>query len=65
MADVETTIVGAVWVRIMDDYGHVDEETPSLAISILREYRHDGIGTKLMESMNDTHLTPHNMLPQR
>ena len=51
MADVETTIVGAVWVRIMDDYGHVDEETPSLAISILREYRHDGIGTKLMETI--------------
>ena len=25
MADVETTIVGAVWVRIMDDYGHVEE----------------------------------------
>lgn len=44
-------IVGAVWVRIMDDYGHIDDETPSFAISLYREYRGMGIGTALMRAM--------------
>ncbi|MDO4943553.1 MAG: GNAT family N-acetyltransferase [Lachnospiraceae bacterium] len=44
-------IVGAVWVRIMDDYGHIDDETPSLAISLYEEYRNLGIGTVLMRTM--------------
>ena len=43
--------MGAVWVRIMDDYGHVDDETPSFAISLLKEYRNYGIGTELMKRM--------------
>ena len=45
VAESNGTIVGAVWVRIMDDYGHIDDETPSFAISLLREYRGYGIGT--------------------
>lgn len=44
-------IVGAVWVRIMNDYGHVDEETPSFAISLYKEYRSLGIGTEMMQKM--------------
>ena len=32
----------------MDDYGHVDNDTPSFAISLYREYRGQGIGTQLM-----------------
>ena len=28
VAQVENEIVGAVWVRIMNDYGHIDDETP-------------------------------------
>lgn len=51
VAESEKKIVGAVWVRIMNDYGHVDSETPSFAISIFPEYRNHGIGTALMESM--------------
>lgn len=51
VAVVDDKIVGAVWVRIMNDYGHVDDMTPSLAISLYREYRHHGIGTKLMQSI--------------
>ena len=35
----------------MNDYGHVDDETPSLAISLLKEYRGLGIGTRLMDKM--------------
>ena len=49
MAESGEKIVGEVWVRIMDDYGHVNDATPSLAISLLKEYRNYGIGTKLMK----------------
>lgn len=51
VAEVNSEIVGAVWVRIMNDYGHIDDETPSFAISLLKEYRNDGIGTELMRQM--------------
>lgn len=44
-------IVGAVWVRIMNDYGHVDDETPSFAISLYKEYRGEGMGTAMMRKM--------------
>ena len=37
VAQVADEIVGAVWVRIMNDYGHIDNETPSFAISLLKE----------------------------
>ena len=51
VAEADGKIVGAAWVRIMDDYGHIDDETPSFAISCLKEYRNCGIGTKLMKQM--------------
>jgi len=51
VAETEEKIVGAVWVRIMNDYGHVDDETPSFAISIYEGYRRLGIGTALMRAM--------------
>ena len=51
VAEVDGKIVGAVWTRIMDDYGHIDNQTPSLAISLYKEYRHQGIGTQLMRRM--------------
>ena len=35
----------------MDDYGHVDDQTPSLAISLLPSYRGRGIGTALLRSL--------------
>lgn len=44
-------VVGAVWTRIMADYGHVDAETPSFAISLYKEYRGQGIGSQLMVKM--------------
>lgn len=51
VADFGGKIVGAVWTRIMNDYGHVDDETPSFALSLYREYRGQGVGTQLMVKM--------------
>lgn len=53
VAECDGRIVGAVWVRVMDDYGSIDSQTPSLAISLYKEYRNRGIGTQLMLRMLD------------
>ena len=50
-AEVGGKIVGAVWTRIMNDYGHIDDATPSLAISLYPAFRKQGIGTALMQEM--------------
>jgi ribosomal protein S18 acetylase RimI-like enzyme len=49
--EVDNKVVGAAWVRIMNDYGHIDDETPSLAISVYREYRGLGMGTNLLKEL--------------
>ena len=51
VADIGGKVVGAVWTRIMNDYGHVDDDTPSFAISLYKEYRGQGIGTRMMKEM--------------
>ena len=51
VAELNNRIVGACWTRIMNDYGHIDDNTPSFAISLYEEYRGKGIGTKLMKTM--------------
>lgn len=51
VAEVDGKVVGAVWVRIMNDYGHIDDSTPSFAISLYKAYRSLGIGTALMQEM--------------
>ena len=53
VAEYDGKIVGAVWVRVMDDYGHIDNQTPSLAISLYKIYRNRGIGTQLLQQMRD------------
>ena len=51
VADDDGKVIGAVWTRIMNDYGHVDDDTPSFAISLYKEYRGRGIGTRMMNEM--------------
>ena len=51
VAEDDDKVIGAVWTRIMNDYGHIDDETPSCAISLFKEYRGLGIGTQLMKEM--------------
>ena len=51
IAEAEEKVVGAAWCRIMEDYGHIDNHTPSLAISLLPEYRGLGVGTWLLNAL--------------
>lgn len=52
IAEIEGKVIGAVWSRIMNDYGHIDNETPSLSISLYKEYRGKGIGSHLMQKLH-------------
>ncbi|MGO0807492.1 GNAT family N-acetyltransferase, partial [Clostridioides difficile] len=45
-------VVGAIWVRIMNDYGHIDNDTPSLAMSVFQKYRGQGIGTSATKALS-------------
>lgn len=51
VAEIDGRIIGAVWVRDMNDYGHIGDGIPSFAISLYKEYRGNGIGTELMNQM--------------
>ena len=55
VADLNGSIIGAVWVRILageiKGYGNVDDQTPEFAVSLFKEYRNQGIGTLLMQKM--------------
>ncbi|WP_125114873.1 GNAT family N-acetyltransferase [Agathobaculum sp. Marseille-P7918] len=51
VAEVKGKVVGAAWCRIMEDYGHIDNGIPSLAIALLPAYRGRGIGTRLLKGL--------------
>lgn len=51
VAEAAGKVVGAALCRIMADYGHIDNDTPSLAISLLPEYRGLGIGARLLNAL--------------
>jgi len=51
LAEVNKKVIGAVWVRVMNDYGHIEDGVPSFAISLYKDYRGYGIGTALMKKI--------------
>ena len=55
VALVDDKIIGAVWTRILAEgvrgFGNLDDTTPEFAISLYKQCRGLGIGTKLMEQM--------------
>ena len=51
VAEVEGQVVGAAWVRHIRDYGYVEDEMPSLTISLLDAYRGQGIGSQLLDAL--------------
>lgn len=50
-AEFQGKVVGAAWARIINDYGHVNDDTPSVAIAVLEDHRGKGIGTALLEKL--------------
>ena len=44
-------LVAEVGSRIMNDYGHLADDVPSIAISLYKEYRNLGIGTDMLRQM--------------
>jgi Acetyltransferases len=50
-AEVDEKVIGAVWVRIINGFGSIDNQTPEFAISLYKEYRGMRIGTELMKKM--------------
>ena len=53
VAEQRGKIVGAAWSRIIPGYGRIDNETPELAISVLPNFRGQGIGSKKEQSFFD------------
>lgn len=55
VAEVNGVLIGAIWTRIFPEtekgYGYVDSRTPELSMSVNKNYRKQGIGTKLLKSM--------------
>jgi ubiquinone/menaquinone biosynthesis C-methylase UbiE/ribosomal protein S18 acetylase RimI-like enzyme len=49
VAEENGKIVGAAWTRIIPAYGHIDNQTPELAISVLPDWRGKSIGTQMMD----------------
>ncbi len=50
-------VIGAAWLRLLvgepKGFGYVDDETPELAMSLVKEYRGQGIGSALMARVLD------------
>lgn len=53
IAMIDSIPVGAAWYRFWNDThfdrGYIDESTPILVIGVHPDYRHQGIGTKLID----------------
>jgi ribosomal protein S18 acetylase RimI-like enzyme len=57
VATIDSTPVGAAWLRLWTDdnfdNGYIDETTPVLVIGVHRDYRHQGIGGKMIAWLID------------
>lgn len=51
VAEADDQVVGAAWARIMNDYGHIKDGVPSIAISLCKQYRGHGIGAELLQKL--------------
>ena len=55
VAEAEGVIAGAVWTRLFSaeakGYGFIAPEIPELSMSVLEQYRRQGIGTMLLAGM--------------
>ncbi|NLT02370.1 MAG: GNAT family N-acetyltransferase [Bacteroidales bacterium] len=55
VAEIDGEVVAAVWIRVFETsrpgYGYVDAETPEISMSVLPDYRRQGIGKALFYAM--------------
>ena len=51
VTETDNKILGGVWTRIVNDFAHIDDNTPSLAIAVLKASRSKGIGNRLLAEM--------------
>lgn len=47
-AEADGRVVGAPWTRLMRGFGYLDDETPELAMAVLKPWRGQGIGSALL-----------------
>ncbi len=52
---VDSTLVGAAWYRYWTDddsiRGHIEESIPTLVVAVHKDFRHCGIGKRLIEKL--------------
>ena len=53
VAVVEDEVIGGVWTRFIKSFGYVADDIVELSISLYKDFRGKGVGTKLMLSMID------------
>jgi ribosomal protein S18 acetylase RimI-like enzyme len=53
VAEINGAIVGVAWTRIIPAYGHIDQQTPELVISVLPDWRGKSIGSRMMQQLFD------------
>ena len=51
VAENGNKVLGMAWTRIIQAFGHIDDNTPELAMSVLPEFRGKGIGTALLAKL--------------
>jgi ribosomal protein S18 acetylase RimI-like enzyme len=51
VAEQAGRVIGAAWTRIIPAYGHINDETPELAVSVLPPFRSCGAGTRMMKKL--------------
>ena len=50
-AESNGEVIGCVWTRIMNDFSHQDDKTPSLVVAVREGFRGQGLGTRLIRHM--------------
>ncbi len=53
VAEQKGKLIGAIWIRFIQGYGFVDNETPELSMAVLQGHRGKGIGKQLLATMID------------
>jgi ribosomal protein S18 acetylase RimI-like enzyme len=53
VAEQYRKLIGAIWIRFINGYGFVDNDTPEMSMAVLNGNRGEGIGKQLLTEMID------------